>query len=306
MFNAEMRSRMNLSAFASQETPAEAIEVAWTACLRARERGYLGWAISAAGNACTGARALGAWDRTEAIAAELDALGEWANPWDFAVAGEVGIVRAYRGRVAEARELLERFDQTFGDVPDPQLAVNRLDVRECIAFVEGDLGEAIRIGREIDALVTELGVEAMLAAPLAIAAEARDRDRVAEIVDTFRSGLRAGRISVAVDAVAEGALRALDGDRGGLAAIDAGSDVLRSAGVRFDLALVRRLRALLVPDDPGAADAAREATAILAELGAATLLRGLPAVPDASGEPDPGTAAGAAEDDRGRVEARPA
>ena len=100
---------------------------------------------------------------------------------------------------------------------------------------------------------------------------------MAEIVETFRGGIQAGRMSRAVEAAAEGTLRVLDGDRSGLAEIDRGCDVLRSAGVRFDLALLRRVRALLAPDDLGASDAAREATTILTELGAVTLLRGLPA-----------------------------
>jgi hypothetical protein len=39
---------------------------------------------------------------------------------------------------------------------------------------------------------------------------------------------------------------------------------------------------MLAPDDPGAPTAAAEARAILTELGAVTLLRGLPPAPDAA------------------------
>ncbi len=79
LFNAEMRSRMNLSSYATSEYPAECLEVAWTGARRARERGYTGWAISAGGNACDAALSLGEWDKVEAIAAELDVLGEWVE-----------------------------------------------------------------------------------------------------------------------------------------------------------------------------------------------------------------------------------
>ena len=52
LFNAEMRSRMNLSSWLISDSPAEAFEIAWAGARRAWDRGYKGWASSAGGNAC--------------------------------------------------------------------------------------------------------------------------------------------------------------------------------------------------------------------------------------------------------------
>ena len=279
LFDAEMRSRMNLSSFAVQESPAEALEVAWTASVRARERGYIGWSNSAAGNAAACARPLGEWDRIEAIGSELDSLGDWVNPWDFSVPSEICVIRAYRGRVAEARDLVERFERQFGDMSDPQIQLTLLSTRESLALAEGDLAESIRIGREVERLHDQLGIESLFAETLAAAVEARDAKRVGEIAAAIRRGGTAGRVSLAIQTAASGALRVLDGDRSALAELDRAADVLRLEGVRFDLAVLRRARAMLAPDDPGADAAATEAREILTDLGAVTLLRGLPAPP---------------------------
>ncbi len=119
LFSAEMRSRMNLTAYNAEEEPSESVEVAWVGAKRAAERGYVGWAVSAAGNACDAAFRLGWFDRVEAMAAELeplDVLGSWANAWDFGVAANVCNVRSYRGRGSEAHEMLDRFDARFPDI----------------------------------------------------------------------------------------------------------------------------------------------------------------------------------------------
>jgi class 3 adenylate cyclase len=288
LFGAEMRSRMNLSSFAVQESPAEAFEVAWTASVRARERGYIGWSHSAAGNACSCARPLGEWDRIEAIGVELDVLGDWLSPWDFAVPAEICIIRAYRGRIAEARDLIERFERQFGDVADPQVTLTLLSASENLALAEGDLAESIRASREVEGLVDQLGVEGLSTEAFAAAVEARDAERVGEVSAAIKRGGTGGRISIAVQAAASGALRVLDGDRSALPELDRAADVLRLEGVRFDLALLRRARAMLAPDDAGADDAASEARQILTDLGALTLLRGLPASPAVALAGDPG------------------
>ena len=79
----------------------------------------------------------------------------------------------------------------------------------------------------------------------------------------------------------------LGGDESALAELDRASDVLRAEGVRFDLALLLRSRAMLAPDDPGAQAAAEEARGILTDLGAVTLLRGLPDTAGVAPEGDP-------------------
>ena len=67
---------------------------------------------------------------------------------------------------------------------------------------------------------------------------------------------------------------------------------LRSAGtgIRFTLALCLRARYMVAPDAPGASAAADEARSILTDLGAVTLLRGLPVV-DQVATASPGRAA---------------
>jgi hypothetical protein len=68
----------------------------------------------------------------------------------------------------------------------------------------------------------------------------------------------------------------VEGDPGGLAAFDAAIAAIRVQGLRFPLAITLRARALLSPTVIGAAEAANEARMIINELGAVTLLRGLP------------------------------
>src|SRR6185295_6926490 len=113
---------------------------------------------------------------------ELDALGDWESPWDIEVPSEICIVRGYRGRVAEARDLIDRFERQFDDIADPQIHLSLLKVREHLALAEGDLGESIRVGRDADQLVDQLGVEGLSSESLACAVEARDADRVGEVV----------------------------------------------------------------------------------------------------------------------------
>jgi class 3 adenylate cyclase/tetratricopeptide (TPR) repeat protein len=278
LFNAEMRSRMNLSSFGLVEDPASALEIAWTGCVRARQRGYVGWSLSAAGNAAGCARVLGDWDRIERMASELDVLGEWSSPWEFSVPSEICVVRALRGRSAEARELVDRFERRFADASDPQMRLTVHDVHASIALADGDLGAAIGHDRDRERLSAEIGVSGLSGASFAASVEARDPDRLGEVIAALHGAGSAGRLTLAMLDAATGALEVLDRDRTGLARLDAAADVFRERGVRFDLALILRARAMLDPDDPGAAAAAAEARAILTELGAVTLLRGLPAV----------------------------
>ena len=287
LFLAEMRSRMNLSAWAHDESPAESFEVAYTASRRARERGYTGWAISAAGNASGSAVLLGEWDRVEAMAAELDILGNWDTPWDFSVPAVVCIVRGYRGRYAEAHELLDRFVGQFPDVTDPQVVQTVLEARANLAFAEGDLAEAVRLSRAFDAISLELGTPIDTLSAVAIAIELRDPVRLEEIGTTMARGNAGGRITRLAGGVQAAALRVLRGDADGLTSLDDACTIFRTGGLRFCLALTLRARAMLAPDADGAPAAAAEARAILLELGAVSLLRGLPEEPNDAGRPEP-------------------
>jgi tetratricopeptide (TPR) repeat protein len=282
LFTAEMRTRMNLSAWASDESPAEAFDVAWTACRRARERGYMTWAMSAAGNACGAAILLGEWDRVETLALELDVLGEWTRAWSFTMPAAVCVMRALRGHAAEAHELLDRFDRQFPDVTDPQVAQTVLETRAVVAFAEGDLAEATRFSRMVDKLTLELGVPGDMLGAVAVAVEAGDVDRLVEIGDVIGRGFITGRLALVAGDVRAGALRVMRGDADGLRALDAASAIYRADGLRFNVALTQRCRVLLAPDAPGAAAAATEARTLLLDMGALTLLRGLPADPESS------------------------
>jgi tetratricopeptide (TPR) repeat protein len=282
LFNAEMRSRMNLSSYATSEYPAECLEVAWAGARRARERGYTGWAISAGGNACDAAFNLGEWDRVEAMAAELDVLGEWVNAWDFSMPSIVSQVRGYRGRTSEARELLGRFDAQFPDIVDPQIRLSVLNVRIHLAFAGGDLDHALRLNREADRLVLELGVGQEHLVAGAIAIERRDVGSLAEIIRVVEVSAQRGRLSRSEADVLRGALQALGGDLDGLSRMDAATQAFRDEGLRFWVAVSMRARAMLAPEADGAASAADEARRIMTDLGAVTLLRGLPGGPGLS------------------------
>ncbi len=280
MFSAEMRSRMNLTAFNAEEEPSESVEVAWIGAKRAAERGYKGWAIAAAGNACDAAFRLGWFDRVEAMAAELeslDVLGGWVNAWDFSVAANVCNVRSYRGRGADAREMLDRFDGRFPDVGDPQVLLTVNDCRAHLAFAEGDLEVAVAHGRQADRLVRELRVTGYHLIEVAVAIELRDIDRATEIGHDLATGGDRGKLGRSPQQdVAEGAVRVMTGDEAGLGQVDAGIGALRTGGLRFLLAVALRARAMLAPAASGAAAAADEARVVLTEIGALTLLRGLP------------------------------
>jgi class 3 adenylate cyclase/tetratricopeptide (TPR) repeat protein len=291
LFNAEMRTRMNLSAWAIAESPVESFEVSLRATELALEHGNRGWAMSAAGNAADSAVALGEWDRVEEIASRLDVLGGWTSPWDFSVPVVVCTVRGYRGRGAEARALLDRYELQFGDRPDPQMTASTVALRAHLAFADGDLEEAIRRGRELDALVLGSVVPSDSQVSGAVAMEARDRVRLAEVIAFLGLGSEGGRLSRVLRDALIGAGRFFDGDLEGLLEMDRAADIFRIEGLRYDLAWLRRARAMLAPDDQGAPAAAAEARAILSDLGALTLLRGLPADPELGAEPG----------DRGRV-----
>ncbi len=278
LFNAEMRTRMNLSSWLGQEAPSESFEVALRASELALEHGYHAWARSAAGNACASAFELGQWDWIEDMGARLDVLGDWASPWDFNVPGLICDVRAYRDRIPEARELVDRFDAQFPEVTDPQVLSSRYADRAHLAFAAGDLVEVARLGRLMDVLIAEADVGGDHLIFMISALEARDDDRIAEILGRFERGLESGRLDRVLREWLISAQRA-GTDPAGLASMDRGADVFRAEGARFDLAVMVRARALLAPDDLGSAAAAAEARSILTDLGAVTLLRGLPPDP---------------------------
>ena len=284
LFNAEMRCRMNLSSWLFRESPAESFEIAWAGSRRARERGYMGWATSAGGNAADCAFMIGEWDQVEAMTQEVDALRAWTTPWDFTMPSSLATVWAYRGRLTETRELLARFDAQFPDVVDPQLQVTVLMARAHLTFAEGHLEDAIGQTRQIDRLLEGLGTGGEHWLGGMIALERRDIGRLKEVIQGLEARAVSRMTSVEGDLL-RGGLRVLEGDLDGLAALDAAIVKFRIEGLGFPLALCLRARAMLEPDADGAAAAAAEARAVIGELGAVTLLRGLPGGAAAAGPP---------------------
>jgi class 3 adenylate cyclase/tetratricopeptide (TPR) repeat protein len=293
-FNAEMRTRMNLSAFASGESPAEALEVAWAGAVRARERGNRAWATTAASNATDTAILLGRWDLVEEMVPEIDPVEEWTSPLDLTLPANVAAVRAYRGRTAEARQLLDRFANAFPVLADPQIVMNREVLELHLALATGDPVASLRHGQELDLVLESLGITAELLVQAVPAVEAGDRARLARIVELSERSSSAGRLIAWQADVLRGVMAVMAGDLEGLARIDQACTGFRTDGIRFSLALALMCRVLVAPDAEGAADAASEARTILRELGAVTLLRGPLADPAASTDPPPASSSAAA------------
>jgi tetratricopeptide (TPR) repeat protein len=124
-FRAEMRARMNFSAVAGWEDTREAMLVARDGVERARERGYEGWAVSAAGNACSLAFLLGEWDWVLGTVAEMG-LDERDGPWEQAPGLVAAAIHAYRGDLERAERTFGRIEAITAPLDDHQLRLDRL------------------------------------------------------------------------------------------------------------------------------------------------------------------------------------
>ncbi len=275
-FRAEMRSRMNLSAVAAFEDPGEAFEVARAGIDRARERGYDGWAFSLTGNAASSALQLGEWDWIATTVAALG-LDDRMAPWEQSPLQALAVVEAYRGHAEVADRIFERVASTMVDVDDFQLVSGQHQLRAEIAFARGDLGLA---AVEAEAARVSTLTAGQPVEPLGgfAALERRDREGLGRWAGSQQGGRSQGWI---LDGFTAGA-DVLDGDPSGLRRMDAAAGALLEEGLRFVAAQVLRARAMLAPDDTGADGAAAEARQILIDLGAVTMLRGLPEPTDLS------------------------
>jgi predicted ATPase len=266
---AETRARMNFSSWAGWEDTREAFEVTSVGITRDQQRGYEAWAAALAGNACTFALQLGEWDWVVGL---IDRFGfaERDAPWEQAPANGLAVVEAFRGRHEEAEAILRRFSETVGSADDPQLRAGLHYLGAEIAFAAGDLDTAaVQAEQEsIDDATTGSQEDPHVGL---IALERRDPARILRSA----SAPRGGRLGDAFVHALAGGAGVLDGDPRGLAAMDASADVLEGAGVRFLGAQLRRARAMLAPDDPGAARAAEAALAVFRDLGAVAMYRGL-------------------------------
>ena len=275
-FRAEMRSRMNLSALAVLEDPSEAFEVARAGIERARERGYDNWAISLTGNAAESALQIGEWGWIEATVAALG-LDDRTAPWEQSPLLALAVIEAYRGHPDIAEGLLERVATTMAGVDDFQLVASQRQTVAEVAFARGDFAMAAGEA-EASRLATLTAGQPVEPLGGYVALERRDREALGRYVGSRQGGRAQAWILEAFAAGSE----VLGGDPGGLEGMDAAAVALLGAGMRLTAAQLMRARAMLVPVDPGAAEAATRARAIFSELGAVTMFRGLPEPTDAS------------------------
>jgi class 3 adenylate cyclase len=286
LFRAEVRSRMNLSSASFWEDPREAFEIARAGIERARERGYDGWALSLAGNACGAAFVLGEWDAVESITADLG-LDDRISPWDQGPLLTLVAIHAFRGRSDLAEAAIERVASFTLELDDPQLLSSLRSAFADVALARGDLDRAAAEAGAAWEYSAATGHPEESQVGM-IALERRD-------VETLRRTAEsqpAGRVSESMLAAFAAGADVLEGDSRGLARMDEAAASMSNAGVRFIAAQLLRARVMLAPDDAGAPAAAAQARAILTELGAVALLRGLPRDPDrgaagAAGDPRP-------------------
>jgi len=275
--NARMRCAMNLSAWELLGNPRRSMAAALDGLTIARRRRLAGWAGGTAGNWADGAFEVGEWDGILALAAELDAEG--LLPADESANIFVGVymVRAYRGAVDEAIEVLERVLKPLMD--DYQIARAYYDAFCHLRFAAGD-HEAMRAHA-----VELLGYREMYPYDAVPAARAslwlRDVAGLREVLG--ERDVTVGRASDLRFAVVRAGLAVLEGRtddaRSAYLAAESG---LRELGIRFELGLALLEHAVFLDGDASAGSASEEARAIFDELGATTLLARLPVVAGAT------------------------
>ena len=271
--NARMRSAMNLSAWEAVGNPRRSMAAALDGLVIARRRRLAGWAGGLAGNWAEGAFEVGEWDAILSLVADLDAEG--LLPADESAGIFIGVytVRAYRGAVDEAMDVLDRVLRPLMD--DFQVARSYYDASCHLHFAAGDLDAMRRHGAEL------LGYREMYPFDAIPAARAslwlRDAAGIREALGE-RDVSRARATDFRFAAIRAG-LAALEGRtddaRSAYLAAEAG---LRELGIRFELGLALLEHAVFLAGDASASTAADEARAIFEELGATTLLPRLPSV----------------------------
>jgi class 3 adenylate cyclase len=270
--NARMRCAMNLSAWEMADNPRRSMAVSLDGLGIARRRRLAGWAGGLAGNWAEGAFAVGEWDAILSLADDLDAEGLLPADQSANIFIGVYMVRAYRGAVDEAAEVLERVLRPLMD--DYQVSHSYYDASAQLRFAAGDHEGMRRNAAEL------LGDREMYPGDAIPAARASLwlRDAAGMREGLGQRDASAGRATDLRFAVLRAGLAALEGRtedaRAGYLAAEAG---LRELGIRFELGLAALEHAVFLPDDPSAAAAADQARAIFAELGVTTLLGRLPA-----------------------------
>jgi len=283
--NARMRCAMNLSAWETVGNPRRSMAAALDGLVIARRRRLAGWAGGLAGNWADSAFEVGEWDAILALVAELDAEG--LLPADESAGIFVGVymIRAYRGAVDEATDVLERVLRPLMD--DFQIAHSYYDASCHLRFAAGDLEAMRRYGAELvaDREMYPYDVIPAARAALWLRDAAGLREVLGERETTGGSpflfvryfAIRGSATDLRFEVVRAG-LAALEGRqddaRAGYFAAEAG---LRELGIRFELGLALLEHAVFLAGDASAGPAAEEARAVFAELGATTLLARLPA-----------------------------
>ena len=280
--NARMRCAMNLSAWELVGNPRRAMAAALDGLAIARRRRLAGWTGATAGNWAEGAFEVGEWDAILALVADLDAEGLLPADESANIFGPVYMVRAYRGAVAEATEVLERVLRPLMD--DYQVARSYYDTACHLRFAAGDHEAMRRQGAEL------LGYREMY--PYDAIPAARASLWLRDIAD-LRAVLgeretTAGRATDLRFGVIRAGLAALEGrlDDARAAYLDAEAG-LRDLGIRFELGLALLEHAVFLAGDGSALPAAQEARAVFEALGATTLLARLPSAITSADVPPP-------------------
>ena len=270
--NARMRCAMNLSAWEAVGNPRRSMAAALDGLAIARRRRLAGWAGGLAGNWAEGAFEVGEWDAILALVADLDAEGLLPVDESASIFVGVNMVRAYRGAVDEATEVLERVLSPLMD--DYQVARAYYDAFCHLGFAAGDHETMRRHAVELLAYREMYPYDAVPAARASL--WLRDGAGLREVLG--ERDVPAGRASDLRFAVVRAGLAALEGrPDDARAAYLAAESGLRELGIRFELGLALLEHAVFLAGDASARTADEEARAIFEELGATTLLARLPA-----------------------------
>ncbi|HSW42293.1 MAG TPA: AAA family ATPase [Patescibacteria group bacterium] len=270
--NARMRCAMNLSAGEVVDNPRRAMAAALEGLAIARRRRLADWAGALAGNWAGGAFEVGEWDSILALAADLDAEGLLPADESALIFGGVYLVRAYRGAADEAADA---FEAAFGPgIDDFQIRRTYHDLFAHLRFLSGDLDGMRRHAVELLSTREMNPYDVIPAARAAL--WLRDSAGMREVLGERIVSL--GRATDLRFAAIRAGLAALEGrSEDARAAYMAAEAGLRELGIRFELGRALLEHAVFLAGDESAAEAAEEARAIFAELGATTLLARLPA-----------------------------
>ena len=238
--------------------------------------GYDAFAYALLGNATDSALETGDWDWLHRAMDEAR-VDEQAGPYRAQALAQLAVAVAMEGDHAGAGRMEAQVVDAIGGLADFQSRSSVLSMRARVAFALGDLDEA---ARQTDLLAEAEAVLQVVDAAwhITVGLARREPDRLQRAIFDHV----AGRVNVAIAAIASAGVAVLGGDLSALPAMDEALARLEATGSSLSAALIRRSRVLLSPDDPGAPQAAALAIEFFGTVGAVAMLRGLePFITDA-------------------------